>query len=393
MLKRGWLFICFLLTTVSLQLGINNTILGQEAMKKGNRPYELDWAGRFTDDHTPLVDFEEMEGWTVEADRGSARLSCSEEQRIWGKNTCKIAYIGDTAGAGFVIRPPKPIKIPDPFTAVNMWVWNNYWIWIGDRGKPMVKMSILLETVGGEPVEIPFNRDLDWPEWYLLHKQIPAKLSAAFSNGGNFRGIRLSNCRINKEQYIFLDNLSFYKEGLTPVEYKVQPRPGIDLAPGQDSGIHTGKERLPFPVREETLLPGNSTKNFKTELIHEGATYIFRYRGDDGTLEYRYEPQRGDLGDVTAKWMNSRSGTIRPMDGGGVQLKINDDVEGLLEERFGTYLPKESITRPPSGMKLIECKISGETVVSRWKVTREKQSAEVEYVFRLWQKSLVIDVH
>jgi len=32
------------------------------------------------------------------------------------------------------------------------------------------------------------------------------------------------------------------------------------------------------------------------------------------------------------------------MYGGGVQLKNNDETEGLLEERFGTYLPRESIT-------------------------------------------------
>jgi len=120
--------------------------------------------------------------------------------------------------------------------------WSNYWIWLGDRGKPMVKMSLLLETVTGKPVEISFNRDLDWPEWYLLHKRLPANQSAAFSEGAIFRGIRLSNCRINKEQYIFLDNLSFYAENTMPVECKVQPRPGIDLAPGQDSGILPGRK-------------------------------------------------------------------------------------------------------------------------------------------------------
>src|SRR5690554_3065858 len=34
---------------------------GQEKyqnMYSGQRPYELDWAGRYEDDHTPLIDFE-----------------------------------------------------------------------------------------------------------------------------------------------------------------------------------------------------------------------------------------------------------------------------------------------------------------------------------------------
>jgi len=38
-----------------------------------------------------------------------------------GNYTCKISFTGDTAGAGFVIRPPKPVKISGPFTSVNIW--------------------------------------------------------------------------------------------------------------------------------------------------------------------------------------------------------------------------------------------------------------------------------
>jgi len=368
-------------------------VYGQEISKQGSRPYELDWAGRFTDDHKPLVNFEDIEGWAVEADRGSASISCSEEQKIWGTYTCRLAYTGDTAGASFVIRPPHPIEITGPFTAVNLWVWNNYWIWEGDRGKPMVKMSILLENSGGRIFEIPFNRDLDWPEWYILHIRLSDDQRAAFSNGGFFRGIRLTNCRIEKEEYIYLDNLSFYEEDLSPLEFEEQPRPGIDLAPGQDLGVHTGKDRLPFPTREETLLPDNLTNNFETELVQEGEVYIFRYQGDDGTLEYRYEPRRGDLGDLTARWIDGLSGLLRPMDGGGVQLKINDEVDGLLHERFGSYIYDKPVVQAPSNMELIDCKMSGETVIARWRISRNEQSAEVEYVFRLWQKSLVTDVH
>ena len=31
----------------------------------GKRPYEMVWAGRTQDDNPPLVDFENMDGWTV----------------------------------------------------------------------------------------------------------------------------------------------------------------------------------------------------------------------------------------------------------------------------------------------------------------------------------------
>jgi len=374
-------------------LGSLQPVCGQDNWDKGKRPYELDWAGRFTDDHVPLVDFEDMEGWTVKVTWGSAEISRSQEQMIWGSYTCRIAYTGDTTGASFVLRPPKPISIKGSFTAVNMWVWSDYWIWKGDRGKPMVRISLLLETVEGQYFEIPFSRDLDWPGWYLLHIRLTAKQREAFANGGILKGIRLSNCLINEEEYIFMDNLSFYQEDMAPLEYDVLPRPGVDLAPGQDMGVHTGEERLPFPTREETILPENVCKNFSTELVYDGKAYVFRYRGDDGILEYRYKPQRGDLGDVTAQWMKGYSGTIRPMDNGGVELKTDDNVEGLIQERFGGYIAKEQHTALPSSAELIECKISGETLHAKWKVSRGSQSAVLEYAFRLWQKSLVTDIH
>jgi hypothetical protein len=386
------LILCLLMGGLMF-LGSWQPVSQQETPKKGKRPYELDWAGRFTDDHEPLVDFEDMEGWTVEASRGSAAVTRSEEQKIWGIYTGKIIYRGDTAGASFVIRPSEPVSIKDPFTAVNMWVWNDYWKWEEDRGKPIAKMSLLLSTDDGKSFDIPFCRELDWPGWYLLHIRLTAKQREAFANGGIFQGIRLFNCLLDEEESIFLDNLSFYQEDLTPLEYDVLPRPGVDLAPGQDLGVHTGEERLPFPTREETMLPKNVSRNYTTELGREGETFVFRYRGQDGVLEYRYKPQRGDLGDVTAQWMDGSSGTIRPMDNGGVKLKMNDEVEGLIQERFGTYIAKKSVTHEPTKKELLDCKISGEILVAKWKVSREAQSAVVEYVFRIWQKSLVTDVH
>ena len=88
--------------------GFFNSARAQNPGKKGYRPYELDWAGWFTDDLNPLVDFENMNGWKVEADRVSAKINRSQEQIIWGNDTCKIAYKGDTAGAGLIIRQAVP---------------------------------------------------------------------------------------------------------------------------------------------------------------------------------------------------------------------------------------------------------------------------------------------
>jgi len=323
---------------------------------KGVRPYELDWAGRITDDHIPLIDFENLKGWKVTSNGGSSELSQSEEQKIWGKYTCKIAYNGDAKGAELTVSPPEPVKITDPFTAVNLWIWNDYWKWEDDKGQPMANMSILLEAPNGEHFDIPFCRELDWPGWYLLHIRLNSNERDAFKNGGLLKGFRMGNCIREIRDSVYLDNLSFYVEDYsTSLEYDILPRPGIDLAPGQDMGVHTGQERLPFPTREETILPENIENNFSTDLIKKGEVYIFRYLGDDGVLEYRYNPQKGDLSDVSAKWMEYSSEIFRPMDGGGVEFKLNDNVDGIIQERFGGYITKEKLTEKPEKAELIDC--------------------------------------
>ena len=370
------------------------SVSGQENRYSGLRPLELDWAGRYEDDRVPLIDFEKDEPWTVEATDGYASVKRSNEEIIWDDYTYKLTYHANSTEASFIVRPPTPVKIPDPFEASNLWVYGNYWIWNDhERARPISRLSMLLETNQGETYEIPFNRELEHGGWYLLHIRLNRQQREAFADGGLFTGFRLTNCLPGQEDAIFFDNLSFYEEDLTtPLEYDVLPRPGVDLAPGQDLGVHTGEERLPFPTREETILPENVSKNFSTTVSQEGETYIFRYSGDDGILEYRYTPLKGDLTDITARWMDGKSEEIIPMDNGGIKLKIDDEVDNLITERFGVFRPGRKTAEDPDNMELIDCRLSDDVVTARWKVSYNDQSTEVLYTFRIWQKSLVTDV-
>ncbi len=372
-------------------------VVGQEKYENrysGFRPYELDWAGRYEDDHVPLINFEAVEAWTIEATDGSATVNRSSEEIIWDDYTYKVEYLANSTASSFVIRPPSPVVISEPFSAINMWVFGNYWIWNdAERKRPISKLSILLETRDGEAFEIPFSRDLDFGRWYLMHIRLKEDQLNAFAAGGVFKGFKLTNCLPNQKDAIFFDNLSFFLEDLTtPLPYDTLPRPGVELAAGQDLGVHTGEERLPFPTREETILPANGTIDYTTSLEKKGDSYIFSYSGSDGVLEYRYTPEQGDLSDITTQWMDGISVVVRPMDNGGVKLKINDETDSLITERFGNFRPKNKTIRDPDSHELIDCSIVGETLVSRWKVSSGNQSTEVAYTFRIWQKSLVIDV-
>jgi len=369
-------------------------VRGQENRYSGLRPYELDWAGRYEDDHLPLIDFEKAEEWTVEASDGNATINRSNEEIIWDDYCYKLTYQANNTEADFIVRPPRPVKIQEPFTALNMWVFGNYRIWNdSERKRPIAKLSVLLESNKGETFDIPFCRHLDHGGWYLLHIRLNKKQREAFAEGGIFKGFKLTNCITDQEEAIYFDNLSCFEEDFTkPIAYDILPRPGVDMAPGQDMGVHTGEERLPFPTREETILPENVSKDYVTDVFRDGDTYILRYSGNDGELEYRYKPRKGDLSDITAQWMDGESEVLRPMDNGGVKLKTDDEVDSLITERFGNFRPNRKIADDPDNIELIDCSITGETVVARWKVSYKDQSTEVKYTFRIWQKSLVTDV-
>jgi hypothetical protein len=358
----------------------------------GDRPYELDWAKRFDEDHPPLVDFEELRDWTIQSQRGEAAWTRSQQQRIWGDFVGKLTYSGDPekGGSRYLLRPPQPIPVSAPFDSVSLWVWNDYWAWSGDRGKPQERLSVLLETADGNELEIEFPRGLDWPQWFLIHAKLNRQQRDAVSQGARLIGIRLSRCLRPEERTIYLDNLAFYQEPLDPIPTAPQPRPNLQLAENQDYGVQSAQSRLPFPTRNETLLPENLTDEFDVEVIPQGENWLFRYRGADGTLEYVYAPQSGDLGDVSIRWQGETP--MRPLVGGGVRLATADEVEGLLNWG-GVYIPREPKAVVPETIRLIDCKRDGDSVISQWRVENDSQSAEVTYTFRLWGKSLVVDVH
>ena len=138
-------------------------------------------------------------------------------------------------------------------------------------------MSVLLRTAVGKEVEVQFPRGLDWPEWYLLHVRLNSEQQEALSQGASLTGIRLYRCLRPEQRKIYLDNLAFYMDPLKPVPTYPQPRPNVTLAEGQDYGVQSGEERLPFPTRKETLLPEHLASEFTTEVIKQGGERVFRY--------------------------------------------------------------------------------------------------------------------
>ena len=77
----------------------------------GVRPYELDWAGRTNDDHTPLVDFEHLAGWTassaiVRPPRAAKSASCRRRRFPFRRRSTR-SRCGPTATTGAMHAIPQ----------------------------------------------------------------------------------------------------------------------------------------------------------------------------------------------------------------------------------------------------------------------------------------------
>lgn len=330
----------------------------------GVRPYEME--GR-TEDRTPLFGFEDLAGWTVECiDGADADLVRSREQQMWGRYVGKLVHKGTSAESRAILRPAKPIPIEGEFDCINMWIHSNSWEWAPEAGTPFLNVSILLRDAAGEEQAVHLVRTR-WKEWWLAHKRLdPKGLKQAPLS---FSGIEVRGMSNSEPRTIYLDSIYFYREALKPLTF--DPRPKRNLTPfeGQPQGLNTGPGTLPFPTREETILPSNFESDYRNE-VRETAhdVFEFSYIGKDCRVKYVWAPKTGTLDDITA-YVNDAK-VSRPMVGGGVML--------------GGGVPKGAAVRAGAGKDEAEAHFS--------LIHEGVWALDVVYRMRIRGKSLVIDV-
>ncbi len=339
----------------------------------GQRPYEMEWASRITDTREALIDFENVVDWQTECHNSTAEFSGSREQQLWGRHVGKLVYRGTSNRPQIIVRPSQPVELTTPFDCLNLWVYGNNWGWHPDPTTPPVEIRVLLQSDTGVQVPIAMGR-VRWKEWWLMHQHLTKEQLNQLGVSPYFVGLEVAFGTNEEERTIFFDNLTVYKELLPQLVFEARPHRGIDLPPGQTVGLNQGPGQLPFPTRAETILPDNLTGNFQVSLQEMGTDFVFRYQGDDGQLIYRYRPDSGTLGDVSAQWAD-RGQLLRPLDQGGVRFWSKNDTAVV-----------------PETLQLVRCQREGDAVVSVWNCRLGSRQAEVTYRFQLWQKSLVIDV-
>jgi hypothetical protein len=333
----------------------------------GQQPYEMTWVQRHEHPKT-LVDFEDLSGWTLELYGGaSGELRRSREQQMWGQYVAKLLYAGTTEESRLVMRPPEPVPIPGRFDSIEMWAFGNRWRWNPDPTTPAAEIAVLLMDATGEEVRVQVS-DIRWKHWWLVHRKMPAEALEQITWPASFAGIEITKGTNKDLRYFYCDSLAFYTEEFGPLELKPQPKRNLKPFRGQNVGTNTGPGTLPFPTREETILPANFESGFEVSAREPARNeFVLRYEGRDAEVVYTYRPATGNLGELAVSVGGQAA--FKPMQDGGVRLAGTPEgevAEGVLES----------------------AEVDGNVVRARFR----HGSALVDYELRLWQKSLVLDV-
>jgi len=318
----------------------------------GKRPYEMEWAGR-KEPRPPTVTFADLRGWRMEVSgNAQAIFRPSREQNVWDRPVGKLVYKGSgdpNSRPTILLYPPNPIPIPDGSDCVEGWIYGNRWGWENPPDTPPVQIFIHLQDEKGQRQRVHFAT-VNWKEWWLVHRRLFPMPQGGKTKGWHFVALEISGGWQPQERTLYFDSLTFYAEPLPPLKFPPRPRRNLTLFDGQSPGLNTGRGKLEFPTREETILPVNLTKQFRTEVRREGNSFVFTYAGDDCTVTYRFDPSQGlsgiyavvHKGKVASKsFQLMAEGGIKFADGGNegklVRSELRSGVVIAEYERGGTY--------------------------------------------------------
>jgi hypothetical protein len=308
--------------------------------------------------HKSQIDFEDLSGWRMEIFGNLTGSFCrSREQQLAGKYVGKFSFSTNGETAWVALHPPKPIPLGHSFQAAQVWCYSE--ARQGESSGPTPHMTIILrEGKKLSPFSLPAFR---WSYWSIAHWRLPEPTTP----NAEIMELRLEWLKSDKgrTRTFYFDELAFHNEPTEPVKLTIPT--------------------VPCPTRPETILP-TLDRRFENHVFpaEEAKDSAFRlaYRGDDGPIEFTYQPRTGTLDDLAVKV----NGTLafRPAAGGGPVLA---------HEAQETRTEVEPVRQPPRPT-LVRAGLQEDAVTAVWQYATQEQIVEITWNLRLRGKSLILTV-
>ena len=316
------------------------------------RPYEFRLAGRKEDFRAPCADFEDGADWRVSAENAEATFDCNATRMLFGAKTGELRY--RATGSNSVVRlecaTPVPVTDKDA-DSLAVWVRGNHWGHGANRQfdipSPMLFASFRLKDGQVRKYRIAH---MVWLDWFLVAYRFPAQ--DAKIGVSEFLGFSLEGEMQKDFLSVHFDNLAVFHDKRGPIDVHPRAKRNLKALPDADQGVNTGNGTLPFPVRDETILPAAEFDGELAFTCEEGAT------GPD------FRVVRGG------------SRPVGIFAGGGVTLVV--DASGK--------------TAAPSSAKRLDRKTEGGDTVERWLYSAPDAEAVVVYTYRRMGNSMVVDM-
>ncbi len=299
------------LTGLVLLLGVqvtNSQGIGenQDLFQKGigEMPYEM--KGR-VEKRVPLASFDNCTQWEVSTQNCDVKLYRTQEQRVFRKFSGKIIYKTKAKKAEFSVKLKSPILLKEPWDCINFWNYGDHWLWGEPLWTTAMDLSVLIEDAEGKVHKIKMVQDgygkINYKYWFLNHLKLKDKISDPSKFlGFNFKS---NTSVVGEEHTLFLESVYIYKEELKPLTFRKLP------------------EKMPFPLREQTILPINKTKKYKNALKKTGDSYFFTYKAADASIVYEVDPDLF-LKDIKVQYNGHKKVTIT--NGAEIVLDMEGDI-------------------------------------------------------------------
>jgi len=341
-----------------------------------------------------IASLDNLSGWTAETEGISGAFGVTPTAALWGEVGMFVDVAPAPAPGTITVRPPTPIPIPEGADLFELWVAGDVFDWM--RRDEHFALYLLTRTAAGADERAIVMADpINWPTHSVRIIGVPSELR----QGGVVTGLRLWGHDATRAHRFGLDRLCAYRDVRAPLPLAPRPRRPLTSPPEQVVGLYTGPGQLPFPTREETILPDNLTAAFTTRVERNGDTVRFCYAGEDVEIAYLWSPKEDAFRFqvLAGGAVVGEAGADAALGGAEVvhnflrwlRARADASMGGAECQAFGPS-PSAAGARPPAprALPMQSLSLEGETASA---IFDGGEFGPLTVRARLWAKSLVID--